>query len=81
MNCGWKIMRSKNVGMNAYQQEAALKKLKIKQHVDLCRRRVIYYEWKLSMLQMTMEDLKIFLKRIEKCNVCFPCNYYNIRCT
>ncbi|XP_055325488.1 cilia- and flagella-associated protein 43 [Sitodiplosis mosellana] len=54
---------------NSMIQEAALKKLKIKQQVDLCRRRVAYYEWKQSMLQMTMEDFKIFLKRIEKCNI------------
>lgn len=54
----------------ATKQEAALKKLRVKQHVDLCRRRVAYYEWKQSMLQMTMEDFNIYLKRIEKCNVC-----------
>lgn len=51
------------------KQEAALQKLKVKQHVDLCRRRVAYYEWKQSMLQMTMDDFKFFLKRIEKCSV------------
>lgn len=52
------------------QQEAALQKLKVKQCVDLCRRRVAYYEWKRTMLQMTMEDYNFFLKRIEKCSVC-----------
>lgn len=51
------------------QQEAALQKLQVKQHVDLCRRHVAYYDWKQSMLQMTMEDFNIFLKRIEKCSV------------
>lgn len=47
-----------------------MKKLKIKQLVDLCRRRVAYYEWKQTMLQMTMGDFHIFLKRIDKCSVC-----------
>lgn len=42
----------------------------MKQCVDLCRRRVAYYEWKQTMLQMTMEDYNFFLKRIEKCSVC-----------
>ncbi|XP_031619938.1 cilia- and flagella-associated protein 43 [Contarinia nasturtii] len=54
---------------NSLIQEAAVKKLKIKQQVDLCHRRVAYYEWKQSMLQMTIEDYKIILKRIEKCSI------------
>lgn len=71
----WAIMLPKKKlgttnSMVLIKQEAALKKLKVKQHVDLCRRRVAYYEWKQSMLQMTMEDYNIYLKRIEKCNVC-----------
>lgn len=60
--------------MNA-KQEAAVKKLKIKQHVDLCRRRVAYYEWKQTMLQMTMDDFHIFSKRIDKCSVCMHVIY------
>lgn len=39
------------------------------QNVGVYRRRVQFYEWKHATLQMKIDDLKMFIKTIEKCVV------------
>lgn len=67
--------------MHKCKQEAAIKKMKIQQNVNLYQQKVKYYEWKNEALKMTLQDQVIFLKRIENCVVCqyyqlFPIQYY-----
>lgn len=50
-------------------QEAGKKKLKVMQNASAFRRHVQCQEWKHKVLKMKIDDMKNFIKFIDKCKV------------